>query len=179
MLGLIQWVICISSLIFSLFLDGLLNIYTVANNRADEYEKYKTYSAPEPNECILQWWKLNKARFPVLSELARSYLAIPGSATESERLFSASGNMVTKKRSSLKQETVRRAQCLRSWWLNRDLLELMDDAVPKVNPAALKISVAAEIGEFEPDELIDLEGEDILKELGVESQSELDSELEA
>ena len=55
----------------------------------------------------------------------------------------------------------------------------MDDAVPKVNPAALKISVAAEIGEFEPDELIDLEGEDILKELGVESQSELDSELEA
>lgn len=107
-----------------------MNIYNVAANRADEFEKYKTYSAPEQDESILVWWQSNKNRFPILSELARSYLAIPGSSTESERLFSAGGNMITKKRSSLKHETVRRAQCLRSWWLKRKLFSLKEDSLP-------------------------------------------------
>ena len=122
--------VCSNVVSLSLHVVGLMNIYNVAANRADEFEKYKTYSAPEPDESILVWWQSNKNRFPILSELARSYLAIPGSSTESERLFSAGGNMVTKKRSSLKHETVRRAQCLRSWWLKRELFSLPDNALP-------------------------------------------------
>lgn len=54
----------------------------------------------------LQWWKENAVRFPTLATLAKSYLAIPSTSTPSERLFSAAGNIVTKKRSSLTSEHV-------------------------------------------------------------------------
>ncbi|KAL7854971.1 hypothetical protein SRHO_G00033500 [Serrasalmus rhombeus] len=54
----------------------------------------------------LQWWKANRDRYPILARLAKSYLCIPGTSTPSERLFSAAGNIVSKKRASLSQEHV-------------------------------------------------------------------------
>lgn len=47
----------------------------------------------------LQRWKKNAARFPTLAILAKSYLSIPTTSTPSEHLFSAAGNIVTKKKS--------------------------------------------------------------------------------
>lgn len=43
----------------------------------------------------LAWWKLHRVNFPRLSELACKYLCIPAASSPSERLFSASGNIVT------------------------------------------------------------------------------------
>jgi hypothetical protein len=54
----------------------------------------------------LQWWKNNKDKYPILAKLAKSYLCIPGTSTPSERLFSAAGNVASKKRASLSQEHV-------------------------------------------------------------------------
>ena len=54
----------------------------------------------------LQWWKANEARFPSLAVLANSYLCVPATSTPSERLFSAAGNIVSKKRASLSPEHV-------------------------------------------------------------------------
>lgn len=54
----------------------------------------------------LQWWKENAARFPNLAVLAKSYLSVPATSTPSERLFSAAGNIVIKKRASLTSEHV-------------------------------------------------------------------------
>ncbi|KAM3862404.1 E3 SUMO-protein ligase ZBED1-like [Diretmus argenteus] len=54
----------------------------------------------------LQWWKDNATRFPTLAILARSYLAVSATSTPSERLFSAAGNIVSKKRASLTAEHV-------------------------------------------------------------------------
>ena len=57
-------------------------------------------------ERPLDWWKANKNRYPTLARLAKSYLCIPGTSTPSERLFSAAGNIASKRRASLSQEHV-------------------------------------------------------------------------
>ncbi|CAG8491509.1 3797_t:CDS:2 [Ambispora gerdemannii] len=64
---------------------------------------------------VLAWWKAHQTQFPHLAHMARDYLAIPASSVASERAFSAGGNTITNKRSSLVPKTVRAAQCFRSW----------------------------------------------------------------
>ena len=54
----------------------------------------------------LQWWKENETKFPALAVVAKSYLAAPATSTPSERLFSAAGSIVSKKRASLTKEHV-------------------------------------------------------------------------
>ncbi|CAM4651471.1 unnamed protein product [Leuciscus chuanchicus] len=54
----------------------------------------------------LQWWKENETKFPALAVVAKSYLAAPATSTPSERLFSAAGSIVNKKRVSLTKEHV-------------------------------------------------------------------------
>ena len=50
----------------------------------------------------LQWWKCHENDFPLLSQYARRYLAIPASSGPTERLFSKAGQIVTAKRVQLK-----------------------------------------------------------------------------
>uniref|UniRef100_A0A671UN90 HAT C-terminal dimerisation domain-containing protein n=2 Tax=Sparus aurata TaxID=8175 RepID=A0A671UN90_SPAAU len=57
-------------------------------------------------ENPLSWWKSNEAKYPSLASLARSFLCIPATSTPSERLFSAAGNITSKKRASLIPEHV-------------------------------------------------------------------------
>ena len=54
----------------------------------------------------LQWWRENEPRFPYLAAVAKSYLGAPSTSTPSERLFSAAGNIVSKKRACLSKEHV-------------------------------------------------------------------------
>ena len=54
----------------------------------------------------LNWWSQNAVHFPMLSCLARKYLCVPATSTPSERVFSTTGNLVSKKRSMLSPETV-------------------------------------------------------------------------
>ncbi|XP_049902249.1 E3 SUMO-protein ligase ZBED1-like [Epinephelus moara] len=68
-----------------------------------------TYFGEKPlpkEENPLHWWKANENRYPTLARLAKSYLCIPGTSTPSERLFSAAGNIASKKRASLSPEHV-------------------------------------------------------------------------
>lgn len=57
-------------------------------------------------ENPLTWWEKNAASYPTLAEQARSLLCIPATSTPSERLFSAAGNIVSKKRASLSPKHV-------------------------------------------------------------------------
>uniref|UniRef100_G3N7L6 HAT C-terminal dimerisation domain-containing protein n=1 Tax=Gasterosteus aculeatus TaxID=69293 RepID=G3N7L6_GASAC len=59
-------------------------------------------------ESPLSWWKW----FPALASLAKSFLCIPATSTPSERLFSAAGNIASKKRASLSPEHVNMLTCL-------------------------------------------------------------------
>uniref|UniRef100_A0A8C1VWD7 HAT C-terminal dimerisation domain-containing protein n=1 Tax=Cyprinus carpio TaxID=7962 RepID=A0A8C1VWD7_CYPCA len=57
-------------------------------------------------ENPLSWWKMNAARYPTLAKLAKTMLCIPATSTPSERLFSAAGNIASKRRASLSSEHV-------------------------------------------------------------------------
>jgi len=54
----------------------------------------------------LGWWKLNEHRYPRLAALARKYLCVQPSSAAVERVFSVSGNIVTKRRASLAKDTI-------------------------------------------------------------------------
>ena len=49
----------------------------------------------------LEWWKSREASMPILAEVARAVLHVPGSSVPSERVFSKSGQLLNKRRASL------------------------------------------------------------------------------
>ena len=73
------------------------------NNEVEDYLKH-TVIDPETNP--LKWWSAHDADFPVISKLARKYLCICASSSPSERVFSVSGHIVSKKRNALKPDKV-------------------------------------------------------------------------
>ena len=84
----------------------------------DEVSSYLALPKVHPDDCPLLWWKTNKTRFPVLSKLARKYLAIPATSTPSERLFSEAGNVMTIKRTQLAPNTLENLVfCKKNWRL--------------------------------------------------------------
>ena len=54
----------------------------------------------------LEWWKLHEITFPMLSKVAKKFLAVPATSAASERLFSRSGKIATPTRASLKPDKV-------------------------------------------------------------------------
>jgi len=73
----------------------------------NEYLNYDWHSFYPANVCddgdidILAFWKEKQSMFPVLSTLAKQVYAIPASNTIVERLFSASKNTISEKRTNL------------------------------------------------------------------------------
>ena len=65
----------------------------------DNLEKLGSYD-------ILNWWKLNASKYPILSKMTRNILAIPISTVASESAFSTSGRILYAFRSSLSPKTV-------------------------------------------------------------------------
>lgn len=61
------------------------------------------------------WWKnFGAAKYPSLSRLARLYLSVPATQVSSERLFSATGNVVTARREHLLPEHIEQLVFLHS-----------------------------------------------------------------
>ena len=71
-----------------------------------EMERYIKHPVIDGDENPLKWWKQNEQRFPLLSQLAKKYLAIRASSSPSERLFSKAGLISTPARAQLKPEKV-------------------------------------------------------------------------
>lgn len=73
----------------------------------------KTYNNLPPCEekhkvDVLQWWKKHARSIPLLSQIARDTLCIPMASATSERVFSASGSIVSDKRHNLATESVKK-----------------------------------------------------------------------
>jgi hypothetical protein len=84
-------------------------------NPADEFRIYCDDNNRLRGSDILGWWKLNSNNYPNLSRMAKDYLAIPGTSTSSERLFSSGKHLIADTRKSLSPSTIRACQCLKSW----------------------------------------------------------------
>ena len=71
-----------------------------------EVKMYKSVPACPLNESAVSWWQDRIGTYPLLGQLAMRYLMIPATSVPSERVFSAAGSIVNKKRCSLKSENV-------------------------------------------------------------------------
>lgn len=82
-----------------------------------ELEKYFAEENEEENQDfnIIEWWKDNSNRFPILSHMARDLLAIPISTVASESAFSTGGRVLDDFRSSLTPIMVERLICTQDW----------------------------------------------------------------
>ena len=93
--------------------NTLLNMYseiiedsgTSSSNSADEFEQFLSeplvdYKAGSP----FKWWHENKARFPILAQVARRFLSGTATSVPSERLFSQAGILYEEHRNRILPE---------------------------------------------------------------------------
>src|ERR1043166_740821 len=76
--------------------------------------EFKNNDSDMKNNGILYWNSLSN-RFPILSRMARNYLAIQPSSVASERAFSQAGLIVTNDRANLSEKTVTCMILMHSW----------------------------------------------------------------
>lgn len=69
-----------------------------------ELEKYD--AEPQIQGNPLDWWKSREGSMPTLAKVAKAILCVPGSSVPSERVFSKSGQLLNKRRASLKSKNV-------------------------------------------------------------------------
>lgn len=76
---------------------------------AEFFHYLKAAESVREEDDPLLWWRVNCAKFPTLSVLARKWLRCVATSVPSERAFSTGGNVVTAKRCSLAPAFVRDA----------------------------------------------------------------------
>nr|GEU81963.1 zinc finger BED domain-containing protein RICESLEEPER 2-like [Tanacetum cinerariifolium] len=64
---------------------------------------------------ILQWWKINSQRFPILLSMARDVLVVPISTVTFKSVFSTSGRVLDSYRSSLGDKMIECLICTQDW----------------------------------------------------------------
>ncbi|WVZ87116.1 hypothetical protein U9M48_033808 [Paspalum notatum var. saurae] len=105
--------------------------------RAPKYEidSYLKEEIEEENEDldILAWWKSRADKYPVLSVMARDFLAIPLSTVSSESALSCGGRILEDHRSSLTPEMLEALVCAKDWlFKTKDLHSDGQDVEPQL-----------------------------------------------
>jgi hypothetical protein len=67
----------------------------------------------DPN-WVLNWWRSHESEYPIMSQVARDYLAIPAGEVDVERLFSSGRDLIGIRRNSLSIDTMRALMILKS-----------------------------------------------------------------
>jgi hypothetical protein len=89
----------------------------------DELERYlgKRLDVTNLSDNPLNFWKKHKMEFPILAKVARQVFSIPATSACVERSFSASGNIVTKRRTNIKPMQLNNVLFLRSFYSFTDV----------------------------------------------------------
>ena len=81
----------------------------------DEVDKYLDAPKEPFDRDILEFWRTSVSVYPVLSQIAKDFLAVCASSVPSECSFSGSGRVITALRNSLEPVAVQAVMCLSSW----------------------------------------------------------------
>ena len=108
----------------------------------DRYLSVKTIPFEDNEDFeILEWWKKQKIKYPVLSIIARDVLTVLVSKVASEAVFSAGGRVVSKKRCNLSLEVIEAVVCLKDWNLaDKRLYDHVREAALVTNTENLNLS---------------------------------------
>jgi hypothetical protein len=82
-------------------LSVFVNLKKKASPANDEVGTYLLLEEIDLQSNPFTWWYERREKFPILSYLAKKYLAVFACSTSSERLFSDAGNLLTAKRSRM------------------------------------------------------------------------------
>ena len=67
-------------------------------------ELYFESHPPSDDIMPLDWWKLHESEYPVLSKMAKDYLAIMSTSVPCEQFFSIAGKQITQTRNRMHSE---------------------------------------------------------------------------
>ena len=83
-------------------------VQTISREQRFSVELNSYVSVPKLDfeEDPLAWWKVQASSYPILAQLAQKYLCVCATSSPSERLFSASGNIVSPLRATLNPDKV-------------------------------------------------------------------------
>ena len=71
------------------------------------------------NFNILEWWKANSPKFPIIGKIARDILAVPATTVASESTFSVGGRVIDESRASLLPDIVEALITTSDWLESR------------------------------------------------------------
>jgi len=72
----------------------------------DEVKMYALMGRPDGETDALTWWSRRESSYPRLAKVAKKFFSIQASSSESERIFSVAGGILTEKRNSINPESV-------------------------------------------------------------------------
>ena len=85
------------------------------NMNTSEIKKHFEEPIIDIDSNILDYWKENEKRFPILSSMAKDFLSMMPTSVSSERGFSLAGLKITNTRANLHPDTANECICLTSW----------------------------------------------------------------
>ena len=80
-----------------------------------ELTSYRCGKAAPMTTNPLEFWQANETVYPHVAFQAQKLLCVPATFLPCERLFSAAGILVDKRRSSLRPDHVQKTLCLQNW----------------------------------------------------------------
>ena len=88
------------------FLLGTSSKQPAIATSGDELKHFIKEPTLDPDSNALEWWRRHHERFPRVAKLTKKLMCVPATSVPAERVFSTSGSIITKLRSSLKPENV-------------------------------------------------------------------------
>lgn len=88
---------------------------TIAIEQLAEYNSEPRHKTLKIEDSPIPFWLENRNRWPQLASMALDIFATPAMSDAPERVFSITGDVISPRRRTLGEDTVREVMCLRSW----------------------------------------------------------------